>query len=596
MTEALERPDQCVAIAGAVGDSSASDITIMKYCVPSLPSAGVRRVSSETWSVPGSNQILNSILSIQFLDLVQGNSILVLREATDEQQQFQSRLDLFVRGDTFLGDNVNRPFVESDRLASFISLSANNLESINLQSIQGILVQPQTSSQKQANQAMLYMHIMASVSASDAASSASLYSNMPVSVFRNQQFNLCGLVSLRTRGWSARQCDVKLWEEINGRQVHPVFVEQDILALIPPGGGNNLLSSTDGQIHFVQLLPATSVSLISPKRYSRPFKASNWALTSGIPAVTSGFSNMFGFSTVTKAIVRKTQQLSQVGLMKEFAQGAVDIFDDGVDISVMNRVPTKVSIFMSNNPTSPTHWLSEVRLDLPVTGETTAASYMSQEVGAQMEMKQKCNYQTCNGCVDLNVQRLCYGAQQCTIARCIGTLTNQNRPLCGIGKTAEALYTTQVSLVHGGYMIVTETVSTVVGFGLKNFEGSEKIGILRWMDDAFFSTMCAAKDAIAGFVSILTSVINFVVQSVTQKPATYLEMGAQRVDSNFQAMFTLVITSFSNLLNQILLGILYPYFALQKTTICQLNTVMAFVDITGYKVTIGMPEVQVIIN
>ena len=35
--------------------------------------------------------------------------------------------------------------------------------------------------------------------------------------------------------------------------------------------------------------------------------------------------------------------------------------------------------------------------------------------------------QTCNGCIDLNVQRLCYGAQQCTIARCIGTLTNQNR-------------------------------------------------------------------------------------------------------------------------------------------------------------------------
>ena len=35
--------------------------------------------------------------------------------------------------------------------------------------------------------------------------------------------------------------------------------------------------------------------------------------------------------------------------------------------------------------------------------------------------------QTCNGCVNLNVQRLCYGAQQCTLARCIGTLTNQNR-------------------------------------------------------------------------------------------------------------------------------------------------------------------------
>lgn len=216
-----------------------------------------------------------------------------------------------------------------------------------------------------------------------------------------------------------------------------------------------------------------------------------------------------------------------------------------------------------------------------------------QEVSAQMEMKQKCNYQTCNGCVDLNVQRLCYGAQQCTLARCIGTLTNQNRPLCGIGKTAEALYVTQVSLIHGAYMIIVETVSTMIGFGLMNYEDDKQIGILRWMDDAFFSYMCAAKDAIASFASILTSVINFVVQSVSQQPATYLEMGAQRVDSNFQAMFTLIITSFNNLLSQILLGFLYPYFALQKTTICQLNTLMAFVDITGYKLTIGMPEIQV---
>jgi hypothetical protein len=191
------------------------------------------------------------------------------------------------------------------------------------------------------------------------------------------------------------------------------------------------------------------------------------------------------------------------------------------------------------------------------------------------------------------VQRLCYGAQQCTLARCIGTLTNQNRPLCGIGKTAEALFTTQIAMIHGAYMVVVETVSTIIGFSLQKYEKDDKIVIMRWMDDAFFSYMCSAKDAIASFVSILTSVINFVVQSVSQKPVTYLEMGAQRVDSNFQAMFTLIITSFNNLLSQMLLGMLYPYFALQKTTICQLNTLMAFVDMTGYKVTIGMPEVQV---
>ena len=200
--------------------------------------------------------------------------------------------------------------------------------------------------------------------------------------------------------------------------------------------------------------------------------------------------------------------------------------------------------------------------------------------------------QTCNGCIDLNVQRLCYGAQQCTIARCIGTLTNQNRPLCGIGQTGQAIFTTNVVLVNAAWNIFTETLSHVFGLALED-QSVNRGGIqIKWIDDGFYSAICSAKDATATFISIVTSVINYVVQSVTAQPLTYLDMNAQKIDSNFQAMFTMILSSLNNFLNQIVLGIFYPILAMQKAMICQTNSVLAIVKPFGVQVTIGIPEIQ----
>ena len=116
---------------------------------------------------------------------------------------------------------------------------------------------------------------------------------------------------------------------------------------------------------------------------------------------------------------------------------------------------------------------------------------------------------------------------------------------------------------------------------------------VRWIDDGFYSAICSAKDASATFISILTSVINFIVQSVAAKPVSYMEMGAQKVDSNFEAMFTMVVTSLNNLLNQVALMMFYPFLAMQKVAVCQTSSVMALVENAGFKITIGVPEIQV---
>ena len=122
---------------------------------------------------------------------------------------------------------------------------------------------------------------------------------------------------------------------------------------------------------------------------------------------------------------------------------------------------------------------------------------------------------------------------------------------------------------------------------------STPVAQVRWIDDSFYSAICSAKDASATFISIVTSVVNVVVQSITQTPVTYMETGAQRVDSNFQAFFTMAMTSVNNLLNQICLGLFYPFLAMQKVLVCNTNTVTALVANSGFKISIGIPEIQV---
>jgi hypothetical protein len=199
--------------------------------------------------------------------------------------------------------------------------------------------------------------------------------------------------------------------------------------------------------------------------------------------------------------------------------------------------------------------------------------------------------QTCNGCVDLNVQRLCYAAQQCSIARCIGSLVNIRRPLCNIGGTGAAVFTTMITLVDTSRAILVETVTTIVGLSLSEDPLSRGVRI-RWIDDGFYSAVCSAKDASASLSSILASTVNGVVNSAAGKPVSYVELGAGTFDSNFQAMFSMATSSFINLLNQMALGFFYPLLAMQKVVVCQLNSLTALTDQSGFRIQIGIPAIQ----
>jgi len=107
--------------------------------------------------------------------------------------------------------------------------------------------------------------------------------------------------------------------------------------------------------------------------------------------------------------------------------------------------------------------------------------------------------------------------------------------------------------------------------------------------------ICSAKDIGATFISIITSFINFVAIKVDQMNAapTYVQGGAGKIDSTFNAMSTMVMTSLNFLLNQILLILIYPFIVMHKVMVCQVNGILAMIsEASQVDINIGNAKFQ----
>lgn len=157
--EQEDNPDRCIAIAGAVGDS---DLTMMTYCVPSLPGSGVRRF--EAWTIPGTLGIMNSIVDAQYIDLERGEGILVLREVENRplglaptDNFFRSRLDALWRGDTY--HPTRQPLIGEGGLIA--AINAPEEDRIEPRRITGIIVQPPPTGSRASDFPLLYAEVLA---------------------------------------------------------------------------------------------------------------------------------------------------------------------------------------------------------------------------------------------------------------------------------------------------------------------------------------------------------------------------------------------------------------------------------------------------
>jgi len=264
-----------------------------------------------------------------------------------------------------------------------------------------------------------------------------------------------------------------------------------------------------------------------------------------------------------------------------FQRQNVPVKTKGLQSRVSQYTSKDYSIFIVSNDKS--HWLTMLFV-------STEGTYASASVGNSMPVTmqytiaQTCSLDSCVGCTQLAVQRLCFAAQRCQVARCVGSQVNQLRPLCAIGGALESSLFAFLAMSQGVWSMISSTLVTI----LDASGGISPPSTITWPDQVFYGMICSMKDMVASQVSIITSMINGIVQSsMAVQP---MAMG-ETIDNSFLATFTLTMTAVTKFLYQLSLAPLYGAIAVQKVLVCQTNSLVAVVS-GNNKVTIGDPSIQ----
>lgn len=114
------------------------------------------------------------------------------------------------------------------------------------------------------------------------------------------------------------------------------------------------------------------------------------------------------------------------------------------------------------------------------------------------------------------MQQLCYAAQQCTVAQCVGTVVNQQSVFCATGMVAQEAYEGVIVLAEGAYGALSETIMTIVRASIGR--GSKDGVAIQWPSDVANSAICTTKDVAAHGVTIFTSLINGINLLVQTSP------------------------------------------------------------------------------
>jgi hypothetical protein len=238
---------------------------------------------------------------------------------------------------------------------------------------------------------------------------------------------------------------------------------------------------------------------------------------------------------------------------------------------------------MTASPDQLSHWLQLAKVNLFI-DNTAASSYGSAlDTAMSLTVNRPCSIDNCVGCTDLGLQRLCYAAQQCQLARCIGTMVHQQRPLCAIGMYLESLIRQDLSMVEGAWLVVSESVVGIIGTA----GGVNPPTSVNWPDQAFYGYICSAKDVSATAIAIVTSSIGGIVQAAGQTPFSQSAGQTHLITNNAMILFTMTMMATTNFLHQLALAPLYSTIALQKTFMCEVNSVLAVVASDLSSITLG---------
>lgn len=248
--------------------------------------------------------------------------------------------------------------------------------------------------------------------------------------------------------------------------------------------------------------------------------------------------------------------------------------------------PSVWHIFTTAPQEQESHWLQVMKIVVDVTGAASGTMEVGIPARLDVKVRRKCSLENCVGCRDLALQRLCYAASECQIARCIGTTVHQRRPLCSIGMNLAATVQNQLSLVEGAWFIISETMVAVLSMS----GGVNAPQNITWPDKAFFAYICSAKDMTSTSISIVTSSLNGLVQSIGESPMA--QASQPQISNNAFILFSMTMAATTNFLNQIAMFPLYSLIATQKIFVCNANSILAVMGNDKKSVTIGDAALQ----
>ena len=221
-------------------------------------------------------------------------------------------------------------------------------------------------------------------------------------------------------------------------------------------------------------------------------------------------------------------------------------------------------------------WLLQLRLD----GSFTQV-YASTPVTATLQQAGHCDSISCEGCPNLETNRLCHAYNKCALMNCVGTPVNLKRPLCGLGGLLRTHATLGMQSFRASWTMFVELLMLVISLSVQKSSGAN----IAFPEDAFMGYICSYKDSNAHLWSVVTSALNSAL-NLGRANVGFMYHGASNVDTNADAVLTITMSTLTNFLHQLSMGPLYMMLVTHQIYICQTNGMLALMDVSGFKLRV----------
>lgn len=230
-------------------------------------------------------------------------------------------------------------------------------------------------------------------------------------------------------------------------------------------------------------------------------------------------------------------------------------------------------------------WISELRIAIGDTGPLRMDQKNSIAQTLQAQVARSCAMDTCGGCVGLTTQKLCYAAQQCALARCVGTPVNFRKATCALGGVFRDLVEMGLALAVSFWLFVYELTSTIVNSATGVAQDEVRVSFPL---EAVNSLACETKDLVVHSFAVLMTLV-FGLKPAQDGIADRVRFSPEAANEFF-AQTTLIIATVTNMFSHMMYLMIYMPMAAVNVVTCGVNQVLMAFDPLGKRIRIGRAE------